>query len=176
MYDERDYDDAFNRLFEWDERGVKRRRHMARDREHITMQMQDGGASGFRPLFADGSPDHTSPNKPGFRFADTCDASKKAADDEYEKMKRRMASGYKMGRTGAPLTLKGKRSRGGTHPVPGPSGYAGSGDASDGDLERRDRHDHDAGGEKSLAELQAIRDQALTDRNTRMVNGWRNDR
>jgi hypothetical protein len=45
---------------------------------HIPMQLMDHG--GFRPTFADGSVDHTSPFKPGYRFADTNDAARLAAD------------------------------------------------------------------------------------------------
>jgi hypothetical protein len=48
------------------------------------MTLQDHAAGGFRPTFADGSPDFTHPSKPGYRFADIDDQSRQKADAEYE--------------------------------------------------------------------------------------------
>jgi hypothetical protein len=42
----------------------------------------------FRTRFSDGSPDHTSPHRPGYRFAD-CDA-RDAAEDAYRERSRRL--------------------------------------------------------------------------------------
>ena len=50
-------------------------------------------AAGFHTHFSDGSPDHTSPHKPGYRFLDVDDAAKIAADEAYEARSRRMADG-----------------------------------------------------------------------------------
>jgi len=38
---------------------------------------------GFSPTFADGTPDHTSPHRPGYRFADTGDAARLVAEQAY---------------------------------------------------------------------------------------------
>jgi hypothetical protein len=45
---------------------------------------------GFSPTFSDGTPDHTSPHRPGYRFADTSDAARLAADEAYEQRRERM--------------------------------------------------------------------------------------
>jgi hypothetical protein len=50
----------------------------------------DHSAYGFHSTFADGSPDHTSPHRPGYRFADTSDAARLAADEAYEQRRERM--------------------------------------------------------------------------------------
>jgi hypothetical protein len=55
---------------------------------HIPMQFMDHG--GFHPYFSDGTPDHTSPHRPGWRFADTTDAARLAADEAYEARRERM--------------------------------------------------------------------------------------
>lgn len=75
--------------------GKLRRKRVARDRERITFAtISDHAAYGFSPTFSDGSPDHTSPHRPGFRFADTADAGKIAANEAYEARSRRLESGW----------------------------------------------------------------------------------
>jgi hypothetical protein len=49
----------------------------------------------FHSTFSDGSPDFTSPHRKGFRFADTDDADRLAADEAYEQMRTRLADAYK---------------------------------------------------------------------------------
>ena len=48
----------------------------------------------FHTHFSDGTPDHTSPHKPGYRFADIDDAAKIAADEAYEERSRRMETAW----------------------------------------------------------------------------------
>ena len=88
--------DYFNELYEWDETGNKRRKQRAAadgERFRFTMQMMD--AAGFRPFFADGSPDCTSPHRPGHRFADTDDAAKIAAEEAYQERSRRLQDAWR---------------------------------------------------------------------------------
>lgn len=89
--------DYFSELYEWDEDGNKRRKRVPRDGERIsfTMQMMDHAAFGFRPTFSDGTPDHTSPHRPGYRFADTNDAARIAADEAYEERRERMQNAWR---------------------------------------------------------------------------------
>ena len=47
------------------------------------MQMMDA-ACGFHRIFSDGCVDHTHWSRPGYRFADTNDADRIAANDAYE--------------------------------------------------------------------------------------------
>ena len=47
-------------------------------------------AYGFFPTFSDGSLDSTSPHRPGFRFLDTKDSAKLAADASYREMVARL--------------------------------------------------------------------------------------
>jgi hypothetical protein len=44
----------------------------------------------FRRQFADGSIDHTDPHRPGFRFLDTDDSNRIAANDAYEQRRQAM--------------------------------------------------------------------------------------
>jgi hypothetical protein len=44
----------------------------------------------FHPTFSDGTPDHTSPHRPGFRFLYTGDAGRLAANDAYAEMRTRL--------------------------------------------------------------------------------------
>jgi hypothetical protein len=88
--------DHFNELYEWDEDGNKRRKkRVARDRERITFATISDQAFGFRPTFADGSLDHTSPHRPGHRVADTYDEARIAANDAYEQRRERMANAWR---------------------------------------------------------------------------------
>jgi hypothetical protein len=59
----------------------------ARDVRDVLAEKYGGG---FSPTFADGTPDHTSPHKPGYRFADTDNAARLAALDAYAARSRRM--------------------------------------------------------------------------------------
>ena len=59
---------------------------------HIPVTLMDH--AGFHPYFSDGSPDHTSPFRPGFRFADTNDAARIAADEAYTERSRRMETAW----------------------------------------------------------------------------------
>jgi hypothetical protein len=61
---------------------------------HFTMQMMDH-AAGFSHTFADGTPDHNSPFKPGFRVLDTNDSSVIAAETAYRERSRRMEDAWK---------------------------------------------------------------------------------
>ena len=83
--------------FELDEHGNKRRKRVLRDLEQISfpMTMAFKDAAGFHTHFSDGSPDHTSPHKPGYRFLDVDDAAKIAADEAYQARSRRMATAWK---------------------------------------------------------------------------------
>src|SRR5262249_56197628 len=82
-------------LFGWDENGNKRRKqrvlpdgarlHFPYIADHV----------GFRPTFADGSVDHTHPCRPGFRFADIDDTTKRAADAAYEARRERLSNAWR---------------------------------------------------------------------------------
>jgi hypothetical protein len=93
--------DHFSELYEWDEDGRKRRKkRVARDREqfHFPMTMMDHAAFGFSPHFFDGTPDHTSPHRPGYRFADTHDAARLAAEQAYRERSTRLQDAWRKGR------------------------------------------------------------------------------
>jgi hypothetical protein len=82
-------------LFELDEHGIPRRKRVARDREQLHFPyIADHAAYGFSPTFADGSSDFTSPHRKGFRFADTNDAARLAADEAYHSRSRRMETAW----------------------------------------------------------------------------------
>jgi hypothetical protein len=49
----------------------------------------------FHQKFADGTTDHTSPHRKGFRFADTDDADRLAADEAYEQMRTRLSDAWR---------------------------------------------------------------------------------
>ena len=90
--------DYFSENFEWDEHGNKRRKKRVlgdRERLHVPMQFMDHAAFGFRTHFADGSPDHTNPHRPGFRFLDVNDETQIAADAAYEEMRARLHYGHR---------------------------------------------------------------------------------
>jgi hypothetical protein len=91
--------DHFSEHYEWDENGMPRKKkRVARDREHIHFPvtvMDAMQALGFRSTFSDGSPDHTSPFKPGYRFADTNDEARIAADRAYEARRERMENAWR---------------------------------------------------------------------------------
>jgi hypothetical protein len=59
------------------------------ERFHFLMQMQDERGH-FTPTFSDGSVDHTSPHRPGYRFADVDDADRIAAAEAYEAKRDRL--------------------------------------------------------------------------------------
>jgi hypothetical protein len=162
MEDDHDY---FSDIFEWDANGNKRRKRVLRpgDSFSFSMTMQDGAAGGFRPFFADGSPDHTSPHRPGFRFSDTNDPLRQKANEAYEDRKRRAASAWKKR---APQPQSGRRTRGG---VGAPQPWLNTGSDS-----YDDEGGHDNGRQRTLAQLQALRDGAWEDRRIRASNAWRN--
>src|SRR5262245_54907200 len=54
----------------------------------------DHAPYGFRPTFADGTPDHTSPHRPGYRFADIDDANRLAAE-AYEERRMRLENAWR---------------------------------------------------------------------------------
>jgi hypothetical protein len=93
--------DYFSENFEWDgSKPVRRKKRVLPDgaRAHFTMQMMDHAAFGFAATFADGTPDHTSPHRPGHRFADVDDAGRLAADAAYEARRQAMHYANKRGR------------------------------------------------------------------------------
>jgi hypothetical protein len=55
----------------------------------------DLAAFGFRPTFSDGTPDHTNPHRPGYRFADTNDEGRLATERAYRARSQRMQDGWK---------------------------------------------------------------------------------
>jgi hypothetical protein len=59
---------------------------------HMPVTVMDAmqALGGFLPTFADGSPDHTSPHRPGYRFLDVNDEAKIAANDAYEARRERI--------------------------------------------------------------------------------------
>lgn len=88
--------DRFNELFEWDENGKKRRRpRVLPDGASFHFPYIADAAYGFRSTFADGSVDHTHPCRPGFRFADTDDSARAAADEAYEQMRTRLSDAWR---------------------------------------------------------------------------------
>jgi hypothetical protein len=88
----------FRDEFEMDEDGRlrRKRKRVAGDGDRISFPMtaMDHAAYGFNPSFADGSPDHTSPHRPGYRFADTDDAARVAAEEAYRERNQRMSSAW----------------------------------------------------------------------------------
>jgi hypothetical protein len=90
--------DHFSEYYEWDADGIPRRKkRVARDREQISFPMtaMDQAAFAFNPTFSDGSPDFTSPFKPGYRFLDVNDAARLAADAAYEARSERMQNAWR---------------------------------------------------------------------------------
>lgn len=77
--------------------GKLRRKRFARDGEqiHFSTMMMDAAAGRFHSHFSDGSPDHTSPHRPGYRFADLYDNARLAADAAYEQRSIRMADAWR---------------------------------------------------------------------------------
>ena len=86
--------DHFSEHYEWDEDDKLRRKRVARDREQIHFPVTVMDHSAFRPTFSDGSPDHTSPHRPGYRFADTTDDAR-LADEAYEERRERMQNAWR---------------------------------------------------------------------------------
>jgi hypothetical protein len=89
--------DHFSETYEWDENGLPRRKQrVLPDGAHVHFRyLADDAAYGFQPTFSDGTPDFTSPPRKGFRFADTNDAAKLAAEEAYEQMRRRLSDAYR---------------------------------------------------------------------------------
>jgi hypothetical protein len=56
----------------------------------IPVTLMDHAAYGFRPQFADGSVDYSNPHAPGFRFADSDDPDRLAAEEAYAERTRRL--------------------------------------------------------------------------------------
>lgn len=84
----------FDEHYEWDANGVltKKKKRTAHDGEHITFTtISDQAAYGFSPSFSDGSVDHTSPHRPGYRFADVDDAGRIAAQEAYDERSKIMS-------------------------------------------------------------------------------------
>jgi len=87
--------DYFNELYKWDEhdrKPVRRKKRVAGDGDRISFSMtaMDHAAYAFTPTFSDGSVDHTSPHRPGHRFADVDDEARLAANDAYEERRQRL--------------------------------------------------------------------------------------
>jgi hypothetical protein len=95
--------DHFSENYEWGEDGkLRRRKRIARDGERITFAtISDHAAFGFRETFADNSPDITDPHRPGFRFLDTNDTTRIAADHAYERMRSRLDYRHRQQDSGA---------------------------------------------------------------------------
>jgi hypothetical protein len=77
--------DYFEEYYEWDGNVPRKKKRVARDRDRISFPMtaMDAAAGRFHAHFSDGSPDHTSPHRPGYRFADTNDPARLAAESAY---------------------------------------------------------------------------------------------
>jgi hypothetical protein len=86
----------FDEYVEYDSNGVphKKKKRVLPDGAtmHVPMKFYDGR---FVDRFADGSPDFTSPHKPGFHFADTDDKARLAAQETYEARSRRMEDAWR---------------------------------------------------------------------------------
>jgi hypothetical protein len=85
--------DYFSENFEWNgSKPVRRKKRVLPDGDRVSfsMTMMDQASYGFTPKFADGSPDHSNPNRPGFRFLDVDDAARIAANDAYEQRRERL--------------------------------------------------------------------------------------
>ena len=82
--------------FEMDEDGRlrRKRKHVLPDGAtmHVPMGFYDGR---FHSHFADGSPDHTSPHRPGHRFADVDDPLRIEAERAYAERNRRLQDGWR---------------------------------------------------------------------------------
>jgi hypothetical protein len=94
MKEHRDMHD-FRDDYELDEDGrLRKKKRVLPDggSMHVPTGFYDGR---FRATFADGTPDHTSPHKPGYRFADTDDEARIAANDAYEARSRRMETAWR---------------------------------------------------------------------------------
>ena len=89
-------EDYFSEHYEWDGGIPRKKKRILPDgaTTHFTMQMMDA-ASGFHRTFADGSSDHTHWSRPGFRFADSNDKGRLAADAAYEERSARMETAWK---------------------------------------------------------------------------------
>jgi hypothetical protein len=68
------------------------------ERVVFSPMFMDDAAYGFFPTFSDGSPDSTSPHRPGFRFLDAGDPSGLAAEQAYEERRMRLAEAWRKDR------------------------------------------------------------------------------
>jgi hypothetical protein len=89
--------DYFSEHFEWDGNVPRKKKRVAHDREELRfpMSMAFRDAAGFHQHFSDGTPDHTSPHRKGFRFLDVNDAARLAADAAYEQQRQRLANAWR---------------------------------------------------------------------------------
>jgi hypothetical protein len=75
-------------------RRYRRGEHLADGERLVTpMLFMDAAPGGFRPTFSDGSPDHTSPHRPGFRFGDC--GHRDAAEDAYRERSQRLQNAWR---------------------------------------------------------------------------------
>lgn len=74
-----------------------RKGEVPQDGERISFSplLMDNAAYGFRPQFADGSVDYTSPHQPGYRFADSDDPDRADAEQAYRERNRRMETAWR---------------------------------------------------------------------------------
>jgi hypothetical protein len=85
--------------FEMDEDGRLRRKRKRVLPDGATMHVPMGFYDGrFVDRFADNSPDLTSPHRPGYRFADTHDAARLAAEQAYRERSTRLQDAWRKGR------------------------------------------------------------------------------
>jgi hypothetical protein len=88
--------DYFSELYEWDGNVPRRKKRVLPDGTTVHFPyLADHSAFGFHPYFADGSPDFTSPHRKGYRFADTNDEARIAANGAYEQMRTRLREAWR---------------------------------------------------------------------------------
>jgi hypothetical protein len=81
--------DHFHEHYEWDADGqLKKKKRVLPDGARMSVAM------GFYDHFSDGSPDYTNPHAPGFRFSDTDDPARVAAQQAYDERNKRMATAW----------------------------------------------------------------------------------
>jgi hypothetical protein len=61
----------------------------------------------FKDTFADGSPDYTNPHQPGYRFADTNDSDRLAADRAYRERTQRLSDAWRKSAAAADAPAQG---------------------------------------------------------------------
>jgi hypothetical protein len=89
--------DHFSELgYEWDGNVPRKKKRVLPDGTTVYFPyIADHAAYGFSPYFADGTPDYTSPHRPGYRFLDTDDAARAAADAAYAQMRSRLTDAWR---------------------------------------------------------------------------------